>query len=103
MLTNGHTYRNGSAIFDEDFARRVGVGQVVEIRQDNGSVCSYRITRVWREIDSARDYPALVVSEHLYDFTGPERLLLTTCGGRWNDSADTYDDINVVLAVPTHR
>jgi hypothetical protein len=100
VLTNGHTYRNGSAIFREDFARRVALGQVIEIRQDNGSLCSYRITQVWREIDAARDYPELVVSQHLYDFSGPERLLLATCGGRWDDDADTYEDITVLLAAP---
>ena len=100
VLTNGHTYRDGSAIFTEAFARRIAVGQLIRVRQDNGSVCSYRITKVWREIDSARDYPRLVVSQHLYDFGGPERLLLATCGGSWNAATDNYDDISVVLALP---
>ncbi|NUO35129.1 MAG: class F sortase [Dermatophilaceae bacterium] len=100
VLTNGHTYLDGSAIFQRDFARRVAVGQIIRIGQDNGSQCAYRITRVWREIDSARDYPALVSSQHLYDFSGPERLLLATCGGSWDSAADNFDDISVVLAVP---
>lgn len=100
VLTNGHTYLDGSAIFQRDFARRVAVGQIIRIGQDNGSQCTYRITRVWREIDSARDYPALVSSHHLYDFSGPERLLLATCGGSWDSAADNFDDISVVLAIP---
>ena len=100
VLTNGHTYRDGSAIFREDFAQRIQVRQLVQVRQDNGSVCSYRITKVWREVDAARGYPQLVATQHLYDFTGPERLLLATCGGSWNAASQEYDDISVLLAVP---
>ncbi|MFM6850540.1 MAG: class F sortase [Terrabacter sp.] len=100
VLTNGHTYLNGSAIFQRDFGRRVAVGQVIRIGMDNGSRCTYRVTRVWREIDAARDYPELVSSQHLYDFAGPERLLLATCGGSWDAAANGFDDISVVLAVP---
>ncbi|MFM6850542.1 MAG: class F sortase [Terrabacter sp.] len=100
VLTNGHTYRNGSAIFREDFSQRVQVGQLVQLRQDNGSVCSYRITRVWREVNATTGYPQLVATQHLYDFGGPERLLLATCSGSWNAASQEYDDISVVLAVP---
>ena len=101
VLTNGHTYRNGSAIFREDFSQRVQTGQLVQLRQDNGSVCSYRISRVWREVDATTGYPQLVAAQHLYDFEGPERLLLATCSGSWNAASQEYDDISVVLAVPT--
>ena len=100
VLVDGHTYRDGSAIFQEDFAGRIATGQLIQLRQDNGSVCSYRVTRVWREISSAQAYPRLIASQHLYDFNGPERLLLATCGGTWNPSIGNYDDINVVLALP---
>ncbi|MEW1951945.1 class F sortase [Terrabacter sp. NPDC080008] len=100
VLIDGHTYRNGSAIFKDDFAHRIATGQLIQLRQDNGSTCSYRITNVWPTINSATDYPKLVASQHLYDFTGPERLLLATCGGTWNPTIDNYDDINVVLAIP---
>lgn len=100
VLIDGHTYRNGSAIFKDDFAARIATGQLIQLRQDNGTVCSYRITNVWRTISSAHDYPALITSQHLYDFAGPERLLLATCGGTFDPAIDNYDDINVVLAVP---
>ncbi|GAA1977012.1 hypothetical protein GCM10009817_16680 [Terrabacter lapilli] len=100
VLIDGHTYRDGSAIFTEDFARRIATGQLIQLRQDNGSVCSYRITKVWRTISSAHAYPQLIASQHLYDFAGPERLLLATCGGTWDPAIGNYDDINVVLAVP---
>lgn len=103
VLTTGHTYRDGSAIFKEDFARRIAVRQLIQVRQDNGSVCSYRVSKVWREVNAARGYPRLVESEHLYDFSGPERLLLATCGGSWNALAQDYEDISVLLAVPVGR
>ncbi len=100
VLTNGHTYRDGSAIFKEDFAARVAVGQQVDLVIDNGSTCSYRITQVWRNVDAVSDYPRLVVSEHLYDQQGPERLFIETCGGPWVESARMFKDINIVLATP---
>lgn len=103
VLTNGHTYRNGSAIFDEDFASAVRAGQLIHIVQDNGSICSYRIDRVWPEVNSRRDFPRIVTSEHLYDFTGPERLFLATCGGSWNAATQNYDDISILIATPVNR
>jgi hypothetical protein len=100
VLTNGHTYRDGSAIFQQDFAARVAVGQQIDLVIDNGSTCSYRISSIWREVDAVTDYPQLVASEHLYDMEGPERLFLETCGGPWLESAGRFQDINVVLATP---
>ena len=45
VLTNGHTYRDGSAIFQQDFAALVAVGQRIDLVLDNGTTCSYRIPR----------------------------------------------------------
>jgi hypothetical protein len=103
ILTNGHTYRNNSAIFKEDFAKRIAIGQLIHIVQDNGSICSYAVERVWPEVDSRRDYPHIVTSEHLYDFEGPERLFLATCGGSWNAAAQNYDEISILIANPVDR
>jgi hypothetical protein len=100
VLTNGHTYRDGSAIFQEDFAARVAVGQQIDLVLDNGTTCSYRISTVWRNVDAVQDYPQLVASEGLYNQQGPERLFLATCGGPWVESARMFKDINVVLATP---
>ena len=66
VLTNGHTYRDGSAIFQEDFAERIHVGQLIDVEVDNGSTCSYRVQRVWRDVDAAQDYPRIVLAEDLY-------------------------------------
>ena len=103
VLTNGHTYRNNSAIFKEDFSKRVAPGQLIHVIQDNGSICSYAVDRVWREVDAKRDYPRIVTAEHLYDFEGPERLFLTTCGGSWNAAAQNYDEISLLIANPVGR
>ena len=100
VLTNGHTYRDGSAIFQEDFAELVAVGQQIDLVLDNGTTCRYRISTVWRNVDAVRDYPQLVASEGLYDQQGPERLYVATCGGPWLKSARMFKDINVVLATP---
>lgn len=100
ILTNGHTYRNNSAIFKEDFARRVAVGQTIQVTVDNGSTCSYAIERVWQEVNAERDYPRIVTEEHLYDFSGPERLFLTTCGGSWNAASQDYDEMSLLIAIP---
>jgi hypothetical protein len=102
ILTNGHTFRNNSAIFKEDFAQRIAVGQTIHVAVDNGSTCSYTIERVWREVDADRDYPRIITQEHLYDFGGPERLFLTTCGGSWNAVSQDYDEISIVIAVPVN-
>jgi hypothetical protein len=103
VLTNGHTYRDGSAIFQEDFAALVAVGQQIDLLLDNGTTCSYRISTVWRNVDAVQDYPQLVASERLYEQQGPERLFLATCGGPWVESARMFKDINVVLATPVRR
>ena len=103
VLTDGHTYRNDSAIFKEDFSSRIDTGQLIHVEQDNGSTCSYRIQRVWREVDAVDDYPRIVQSEHLYDFDGPERLFLATCGGSWNSAAQSYDQVSMLIATPVGR
>lgn len=100
VLMNGHTYRDGSAIFKADFAKAIQQGQRIDVVVDNGTRCPYRISRVWREVNSKHDYPRIVESQHLYDFSGPERLFLATCGGNWNALSQSYDDISIVLAVP---
>jgi len=103
VLTNGHTYRNGSAIFKDDFAQRIQVGQLIDVEVDNGSTCSYRVQRVWRDVDAAADYPRIITAEGLYDFEGPERLFLATCGGRWDSKTQSFDHISMLIATPTDR
>lgn len=102
VLANGHTYHDGSAIFKESFASRVATGQRIDVVQANGSVCSYRVQRVWRDVAKTA-YPAIVSSQGLYDFSGPERLFLATCGGPFDPSVQNYDHISMVIATPIDR
>jgi hypothetical protein len=103
VITDGHTYRDGSAVFQEDFAQRIGDGQLIHVETTGGSTCSYRVSQVWREVGAATDFPRIVASEHLYDVDGPERLFLATCGGSWNSVAHDYDNISLVIATPVNR
>ena len=102
VLLDGHTYRDGSAVFGEDFPTRARPGQVVQTVQRDGSVCSYRVQRVWPAVDARRDYPRIVASEDLYSEDGPERLFLATCGGRWDAAREEYEDISILVATPLH-
>lgn len=103
VLTDGHTYRDGSAIFQETFTEKVVVGQQIDLVVDNGSTCSYRIAQVWRNVEAVHAYPDLVTSQGLYDQQGPERLFLATCGGPWLEEARRFRDVNVVVATPIGR
>jgi hypothetical protein len=102
ILTNGHTYRNGSAIFKEDFSKRIAVGQRIFVTLDNGTTCIYAVERVWREVNAKREYPRIVTAEKLYDFEGPERLFLVTCSGSWNAIAQDYESVSMLVATPVN-
>ena len=100
VLTNGHTYRDGSAIFQQNFAAVSPSASRSISCWTTAPRAAARISTVWRNVDAVQDYPQLVASERLYDQQGPERLFLATCGGPWVESAHMFKDINVVLAAP---
>lgn len=102
VLVNGHTYHDGSAIFKESFASQIADGQRIDIEQVNGSTCSYQVQRVWRDVAKS-DYPTIVSGQNLYNFSGPERLFLATCGGPFNSSEQNYDHISLLIATPIDR
>lgn len=103
VLTNGHTYHDGSAIFKESFASRIATGQRIDVVQQNGSVCSYQVQRVWREVGAQSDYAKIISSQGLYNFSGPERLFLATCGGAFNTWEQNYEHISLLIATPVGR
>ncbi|OFE17147.1 hypothetical protein BA895_16890 [Humibacillus sp. DSM 29435] len=102
VLVNGHTYHDGSAIFKESFASKIANGQRIDIVAGNGSVCSYQVQRVWRDVAKG-DYANIVSSQGLYNFSGPERLFLATCGGPFNSWEQNYDHISLLIATPIDR
>jgi sortase (surface protein transpeptidase) len=69
-------------------------GQAVTVRGADGERHRYRVTDV-RRYDKS-DVPL----DELFDRTGDPRLVLVTCGGRWDARAGSYEDNLVVRAVP---
>lgn len=103
VLVNGHTYHDGSAIFKESFASQIADGQRIDVAQHNGSVCSYQVKQVWRDVDAKTQYPGIVASNNLYNFGGPEPLFLATCGGPFDPSIQNYNQISLLIATPIDR
>ena len=100
VLIDGHTYTNDSAVFKENFALKVKKGMVVSLIMDNGSTCSYKITKVWPNIQKKGEYPQYVAREKFYDFNGPEQLFGVTCSGSWNAIARSHEAVTAFMATP---
>ena len=100
VLIDGHTYTDNSAVFKEDFAAVIRRGMVVSLVMDNGSTCSYQITKVWPNIQKKGEYPQYVAREGFYDFEGPEQLLGVTCSGSWNAIARSHEAVTAFMATP---
>ncbi|MFI2104389.1 class F sortase [Isoptericola sp. NPDC019693] len=85
---------------DEDsvgpFARLVAAepGTTVRVRTSDGATHTYTVER------SESTAKADVATDRLFDRSGRPRLLLVTCGGRWDADARSYTDNVVVTAVP---
>ncbi|HEX5365146.1 MAG TPA: class F sortase [Acidimicrobiales bacterium] len=71
----------------------LAVGDAVTVTSADGSTRSYRVTAVERHPKA--DLPADVFSR-----AGPERLVLVTCGGEFDDRARRYEDNVVAYAGP---
>jgi Sortase domain len=65
----------------------------VEVTTTNGTVHAYRVV-------SIRSYPKNALPPTLFDRRGPRRLVLVTCGGRFDKKSAHYLDNIVVTAVP---
>jgi hypothetical protein len=101
VLINGHTYRDNSAVFKEKFSEKVAKGEVLSLTMDNGSTCSYKITKVWPGISKKGSaYADLVKSEKFYDIKGPEQLFGVTCSGSWNAFARSHEAVTAFIATP---
>lgn len=69
-------------------------GAVVEVSDDEGLTRSYRVETVDRYDKEA------LPEEIVFARSGTERLVLVTCGGRFDPVARSYDDNVVVVATP---
>ncbi|MEL6983250.1 MAG: class F sortase [Actinomycetota bacterium] len=72
----------------------VEAGAIVDVTDDEGTVRSYRVETVDRY--DKTELPEDVV----FARSGTERLVLVTCGGRFDPVARSYDDNVVVVATP---
>jgi LPXTG-site transpeptidase (sortase) family protein len=72
----------------------VDIGATVEVTDDEGLTRSYRVESVERY--DKTQLPEDVV----FARSGTERLVLVTCGGRFDPVARSYDDNVVVVATP---
>ncbi|GGS14148.1 class F sortase [Actinokineospora fastidiosa] len=71
-------------------------GDPVSVVALDGRVWEYRVSEVVTLPKD--DLPAR--AEELFGQTGPHRLVLVTCGGRWVGGADGYESNRIVVAVP---
>jgi hypothetical protein len=70
------------------------LGASIEVRGDDGVVHGYEVVeRTMYDKDS--------LPSHLWRKTGPETLVLITCGGTFSQSRGSYDQNIVVYATPT--
>lgn len=77
--------------------RGLSLGQQVSVTDAAGRVWAYRVT-------GRRSYPkATLAQADAFDQTGPERLVMITCGGVFDRATGHYADNVVVYALPvTH-
>jgi len=93
ILITGHvdSARAGAGAFFS--LRRSKVGDEVELRTADGRTFRYRVTTV-------RAHPKNALPTSIYSSAGAPRLVLVTCGGRFDQATGSYGDNIVVTAVP---
>lgn len=94
VVVDGHvdTARDGPGAFFR--LGSMDVGDPVELTSSDGSTYRYRVTATAR-------YPkADLPAEEVFAQDGPERLVLITCGGDFDDASRHYADNVVVFADP---
>jgi len=72
---------------------RLGQGDVLTVRSGS-TVRRYRVTQVAHLEKEGLDLEAI------FDRTGPARLHVITCGGRFDQATHTYEENLVVVGVP---
>lgn len=70
-------------------------GHEVVLEDEAGRRTAYRVAAVEQLTKTAIDFGAY------FTRTGDKRLVLITCGGRWDEERQSYDDNIIVTAVPS--
>jgi hypothetical protein len=78
VLMDGHTYHDGSALFDPTFKQQVRAGMVMRLSCTDGHSFSYRVAEIILDLSPA-SYPSLVKRRNLYSASGPAQLVMITC------------------------
>lgn len=74
--------------------REARVGQLVEILDREGARTRWRVTRVERLLKKTLDL------RPYFSRSGDRKMVLFTCGGRWDPARQSYDDNIIVTATP---
>ncbi|WP_410572767.1 class F sortase [Amycolatopsis sp. cmx-4-61] len=91
----GHVnWRGATGPFAELWSARIGAE--VTIVDSSGKTWRYRISQLVTVHKS--DLPAR--ADYLFGPSGPHRVVLVTCGGRWVGGSDGYEENRVVIADP---
>ncbi len=78
VLMDGHTYHDGSAIFQTTFKQQVRTGMTMRLSCADGRTFSYRISEVVLDL-TPTTYPQFVTGRNLYSADGPPQLVMVTC------------------------
>lgn len=99
VLILGHTWPDNSAVFKKDFDAKLRLGSEFTISTDTGGVCRYRVSLKLTGLDkSTTAYSEAVAKYNLYAATGPERVVGTTCTGRFDNSIRSHVANSVLVA-----
>ncbi len=91
----GHVnWRGATGPFAELWNARIGAE--VTIVDKAGKTWSYRISQLLTV--HKNDLPAQ--ADDLFGQSGPHRVVLATCGGRWVGGSDGYEENRIVIAEP---
>jgi hypothetical protein len=92
----GHVnWRGATGPFAELWNARIGTD--VTIVDSAGKTWRYRIS----QLVTVHKSDLAARADYLFGPSGPHRLVLVTCGGRWVGGADGYEENRVVIADPT--
>jgi hypothetical protein len=93
ILIAGHvdSARAGAGAFFK--LHRARAGELVRLASADGSTRAYRVA-------SVRSYHKTALPTSIYSLRGPPRLVLVTCGGRFDPVGRHYEDNVVLTAVP---
>jgi len=97
IIMDGHTYRDGSAIFTTSFDSTVRVGMTVGLSCGGGTF-PYRISELKLNLNVG-DYSGFVDGRRLYAPDGPAQIVMVTCTD-WNPVSGTYDRRAILIATP---